>query len=191
MTLTRFLKDQLIKFQDYYQNQSSEMLMTEEQKLALKQWQYCVRLAKYLYEVRPIWLVKGLFVLFLMALITCEFTRPYLGWKNLYWLLFCKQVIFTGYYFLSNEFYWLLFFEQRLFTGYYFVSNYFLLLTLPRPPNGWASALRRSASGQMIFEGFEIQRETVFLLMQNGLLPFLNVLNSEHPTFASISPRPG
>jgi len=51
VTLTRYLKEQLLKVQDYYQNQSQDLLMTEDQKLALKQWNYCTRLAKYLYEV--------------------------------------------------------------------------------------------------------------------------------------------
>lgn len=56
-TLLKFLKDQIPRLQDYYSqgdknpstpstNSSSEA----EQKLALRQWNYCVQLLKYMYE---------------------------------------------------------------------------------------------------------------------------------------------
>lgn len=50
-TLIKFLKDQLIKLQEYYLHSwGTNITATEDQKLALKQWQYCTQLAKYLYE---------------------------------------------------------------------------------------------------------------------------------------------
>lgn len=71
--LMKFLKDQLVKLQDYYQHPlpsngnghptppivtasplttyAGSSPISEEHKIALKQWQYCVNLAKYLYEV--------------------------------------------------------------------------------------------------------------------------------------------
>ncbi|XP_050541697.1 mediator of RNA polymerase II transcription subunit 12 isoform X2 [Daktulosphaira vitifoliae] len=54
-TLLKFTKEQLIKLQDYYQstsssNNSSLHFMTEEQKISLKQWNYCSSLIKYMYQ---------------------------------------------------------------------------------------------------------------------------------------------
>ncbi|KOX75481.1 Mediator of RNA polymerase II transcription subunit 12 [Melipona quadrifasciata] len=66
-TLIKFLKDQLTKLQEYYHinnhtiiannqpvtpNSSSQATgnMNEEHKLALKQWHYCIQLAKYMFE---------------------------------------------------------------------------------------------------------------------------------------------
>ncbi|CAG2067535.1 unnamed protein product, partial [Timema podura] len=65
-TLIKFLKDQLNKLQDYYHMSSGSTptrgqgaspapnttgaAMTEEQKLAHRHWQYCTRLAHFLYE---------------------------------------------------------------------------------------------------------------------------------------------
>lgn len=57
-TLLKFTKEQLIKLQDYYQNSNISMgssahysSMTEEQKVSLKQWNYCTSLIKYMYQV--------------------------------------------------------------------------------------------------------------------------------------------
>lgn len=56
-TLLKFTKEQLTKLQDYYQNANvSTSLthyssMTEEQKVSLKQWNYCTNLIKYMYQV--------------------------------------------------------------------------------------------------------------------------------------------
>lgn len=41
---------------DYYQHSSQDILMPEDAKLALRQWQYCTRLARYLYEVNNFFL---------------------------------------------------------------------------------------------------------------------------------------
>lgn len=52
-TLIKFLKDQLVKLQElFHQSLGPTITATEDQKLALKQWQYCTQLAKYLYEVK-------------------------------------------------------------------------------------------------------------------------------------------
>lgn len=55
------MKEQLIKLQDYYQNtnQNNVALVpvgggpspADEQRLAMKQWQYCTLLAKHMYQV--------------------------------------------------------------------------------------------------------------------------------------------
>lgn len=56
-TLLKFTKEQLIKLQDFYQNNNLSMTsthhlsMTEEQKVSLKQWNYCTSLIKYMYQV--------------------------------------------------------------------------------------------------------------------------------------------
>lgn len=61
-TLLKFMKEQLFKLQDYYQNQSqpSNVVSTvqpgglspaDEQRIAMKQWQYCTLLAKHMYQV--------------------------------------------------------------------------------------------------------------------------------------------
>jgi len=56
-TLLKFTKEQLTKLQDYYQNANLLMnsthylSMTEEQKVSLKQWNYCTSLIKYMYQV--------------------------------------------------------------------------------------------------------------------------------------------
>lgn len=53
-TMLKFLKEQLMKLQEYYQHSSSSSLatgMSEDQKIALKQWQYCTQLTKYMYQV--------------------------------------------------------------------------------------------------------------------------------------------
>ncbi|KAI5713129.1 hypothetical protein M8J76_012279 [Diaphorina citri] len=49
-TMLKFLKEQLTKLQEYYQHSSSSSVITEEQKIALKQWQYCTQLTKYMYQ---------------------------------------------------------------------------------------------------------------------------------------------
>uniref|UniRef100_A0A8D9FIE5 Mediator of RNA polymerase II transcription subunit 12-like protein n=1 Tax=Cacopsylla melanoneura TaxID=428564 RepID=A0A8D9FIE5_9HEMI len=54
-TMLKFLKEQLMKLQEYYQHSSSSSsssvtTMNEEQKIALKQWQYCTQLTKYMYQ---------------------------------------------------------------------------------------------------------------------------------------------
>lgn len=49
--MLKFLKEQLTKLQEYYQHSSSSSVITEEQKIALKQWQYCTQLTKYMYQV--------------------------------------------------------------------------------------------------------------------------------------------
>lgn len=57
------MKEQLVKLQDYYQNnqnQNSAAVVpigggpspADEQRLAMKQWQYCTLLAKHMYQVR-------------------------------------------------------------------------------------------------------------------------------------------
>lgn len=56
-TLLKFTKEQLTKLQDYYQNNNVSMnsvhysSMSEEQKVSLKQWNYCTSLIKYMYQV--------------------------------------------------------------------------------------------------------------------------------------------
>jgi len=68
--LSRFLKEQLMKLQDFYSKSSSSSssslanasnaaaynngnpLMTDEQKLALRQFNYCQQLCKVMFEVR-------------------------------------------------------------------------------------------------------------------------------------------
>lgn len=56
-TLLKFTKEQLTKLQDYYQNANVStslthyLSMTEEQKVSLKQWNYCTNLIKYMYQV--------------------------------------------------------------------------------------------------------------------------------------------
>lgn len=50
-TLLKFMKEQLSKpLTDYY-TASSTQTMSDEQKLALRQWQYCVSLTKHMYQV--------------------------------------------------------------------------------------------------------------------------------------------
>lgn len=55
-TLLKFTKEQLTKLQDYYQNTNLSMSsshylsMSEEQKVSLKQWNYCTTLIKYMYQ---------------------------------------------------------------------------------------------------------------------------------------------
>lgn len=57
-TLLKFTKEQLTKLQDYYQNYNTSMnsthyiSMSEEQKVSLKQWNYCTSLIKYMYQVK-------------------------------------------------------------------------------------------------------------------------------------------
>lgn len=59
-TLLKFTKEQLTKLQDYYQNTNLSMSsshylsMSEEQKVSLKQWNYCTTLIKYMYQVNYI-----------------------------------------------------------------------------------------------------------------------------------------
>lgn len=63
-TLLKFMKEQLIKLQDYYQhtNQNPAALVpvgggaapADEQRLAMKQWQYFTLLAKHMYQVSRI-----------------------------------------------------------------------------------------------------------------------------------------
>jgi len=59
-TLLKFTKEQLTKLQDYYQNANMSMSsshylsMSEEQKISLKQWNYCTSLIKYMYQVNCI-----------------------------------------------------------------------------------------------------------------------------------------
>lgn len=59
-TLLKFMKEQLLKLQNHYQNQPSNVIATvqpgalspaEEQRIAMKQWQYCTLLAKHMYQV--------------------------------------------------------------------------------------------------------------------------------------------
>lgn len=56
-TLLKFTKEQLTKLQDFYQNSNTSMnsthymSMSEEQKVSLKQWNYCTSLIKYMYQV--------------------------------------------------------------------------------------------------------------------------------------------
>lgn len=63
------MKEQLIKLQDYYQNQPSNVVSmvqtggpspADEHKLALKQWQYCQSLAKHMYQVPIFSGIRGL-----------------------------------------------------------------------------------------------------------------------------------
>ncbi|KAF4529435.1 hypothetical protein B566_EDAN003531, partial [Ephemera danica] len=57
-TLTKFMRDQQAKLQDHYNNSSgntagagtSPSLSTEEHKTSLKQWNYCMQLARHMYE---------------------------------------------------------------------------------------------------------------------------------------------
>ncbi|XP_066905955.1 mediator of RNA polymerase II transcription subunit 12 isoform X3 [Halyomorpha halys] len=48
-TLLKFLKEQLMKLQDFYQS-TTQTVMSDEQKLALKLWHYNVQLTRYLYQ---------------------------------------------------------------------------------------------------------------------------------------------
>ncbi|XP_046669089.1 mediator of RNA polymerase II transcription subunit 12 isoform X4 [Homalodisca vitripennis] len=49
-TLLKFMKEQLCKpLSDYYTS-SSTTIMSDDQKLALRQWQYCVNLIKHMYQ---------------------------------------------------------------------------------------------------------------------------------------------
>lgn len=61
-TLLKFMKEQLMKLQDYYQNQNQSLSLismvpvgglsaADEHRLAMKQWQYCTSLAKHMYQV--------------------------------------------------------------------------------------------------------------------------------------------
>lgn len=56
------MREQLIKLQEYYQNQNPPTAVVsmiqgggpsaaDEHRLAMKQWQYCTSLAKYMYQV--------------------------------------------------------------------------------------------------------------------------------------------
>lgn len=47
-TITKYLKDQLNKLNDYHQSYSR---MTSESEIPQKQWHYTVRLTDWLYEV--------------------------------------------------------------------------------------------------------------------------------------------
>lgn len=64
-TLLKFMKEQLVKLQDYYQNNTNQNCNAlvpigggpspaDEQRLALKQWQYCTQLAKHMYQVKNV-----------------------------------------------------------------------------------------------------------------------------------------
>ncbi|XP_073983833.1 mediator complex subunit kohtalo isoform X3 [Rhodnius prolixus] len=48
-TLLKFLKEQLLKLQEFYQS-STQTIMTDDQKLALKLWHYNIQLTRYLYQ---------------------------------------------------------------------------------------------------------------------------------------------
>ncbi len=54
------MKEQLIKLQEYYQNQPNAVVSmvqaggpspADEHRLAMKQWQYCMPLVKHMYQV--------------------------------------------------------------------------------------------------------------------------------------------
>lgn len=73
-TLLKYMKEQLCKpLTDYYTS-TTATTMNDEQKLSLRQWQYCANLVKHMYQVRCGFLI----VHFLIGIFSCLFTEKYM-----------------------------------------------------------------------------------------------------------------